>query len=176
MNHGPGYYTADKKDWAPRLSLAYSPKEGSFLEKIMGKGSVLRGGASLVYDNYGNSMAAQFSSAGSPGLATSVQQLVNTNLTSSPRYDGTPATYTKLAPASGGAFPFTPPTITGGFSTFTAVQDDLKAPYEYVLNLNYARPLPKHMMIEAGYAGRFAHRAILTLDYGQPLENFVDTK
>ena len=101
---------------------------------------------------------------------------MNTNLTSSPRYDGTPATYTKLAPASGGAFPFTPPTITGGFSTFTAVQDDLKAPYEYVLNLNYARPLPKHMMIEAGYAGRFAHRAILTLDYGQPLENFVDPK
>ena len=176
VNHGPGYYTPDKKDWAPRLSLAYSPKEGSFLEKIMGKNSVLRGGGALVYDNYGNSMAAQFSTNGSPGLATSVQQQVNTNFTSSPRYDGTPATYTKLSPASGGAFPFTPPTITGGFSTFTAVQDDLKAPYEYLLNLNYARPLPKHMMIEVGYAGRLAHRGILTLDYGQPLENFVDPK
>jgi hypothetical protein len=176
VNHGPGYYPSDKKDWAPRLSLAYSPKGGSFLEKIMGKGSVLRAGGALVYDNYGNAMAAQFSSAGSPGLATSVEQLGNTNFTSSPRYDGTPATYTKLSPASGGAFPFTPPTIIGGFSTFTAVQDNLKAPYEYVLNLNYARPLPRHMALEVGYAGRLAHRAIVTLDYGQPLENFVDPK
>jgi hypothetical protein len=176
VNHGPAYYTTDKKDWAPRLSLAYSPKEGSPLEKIMGKGSVLRAGAALVYDNYGNSMAAQFSSGGSPGLATSVQQLSNTNFTTSPRYDGTPATYTKLSPASGGAFPFTPPTIVGGFSTFTAVQENLKAPYEYLLNLNYARPLPKHMTIEVGYAGRLSHRAILTMDYGQPLENFVDPK
>ena len=40
VNHGPGYYPLDKKDWAPRLSLAYSPKDGSLLEKIMGKGSV----------------------------------------------------------------------------------------------------------------------------------------
>jgi hypothetical protein len=142
----------------------------------MGRGSVLRAGAALVYDNYGNSMAAQFSSSGSPGLATSVQQQVNTNFSTSPRYDGTPVTYTKLSPASGGAFPFTPPTILGGFSTFTAVQDNLKAPYEYLLNLNYARPLPNHMTIEVGYAGRLAHRSILTLDYGQPLENFVDPK
>jgi hypothetical protein len=174
VNHGPGYYPSDKKDWAPRLSLAYSPKDNSLLEKIMGKGSVVRAGGTLVYDNYGNSMAAQFSSNGSPGLATSVEQAANTNFTTSPRYDGTPATYTKLSPASGGAFPFTPPAIVGGFATFTAVQDNLKAPYEYVLNLNYARPLPKHMTIEVGYAGRLAHRGVLTQDYGQPLENFVD--
>jgi hypothetical protein len=45
-----------------------------------------------------------------------------------------------------------------------------------LLNLNYARPLPRHMMVEVGYAGRLAHRGILTLDYGQPLENFVDPK
>jgi hypothetical protein len=32
VNHGPGYYPTDKKDWAPRLSLAYSPKDGSLLE------------------------------------------------------------------------------------------------------------------------------------------------
>jgi hypothetical protein len=32
------------------------------------------------------------------------------------------------------------------------------------------------MTIEIGYAGRLAHRAIVTQDYGQPLENFVDPK
>ena len=176
VNHGPGYYSMDKKDWAPRIGIAFSPKGDTLLEKIMGKGSVLRTGAGIVYDNYGNAMAADFSSKGSPGLATSVQQAANTNFTNSPRYDGSSATLTTLSPAAGGAFPFTPPTIVGGFTTFTAVQPDLKAPYEYILNANYARPLPKHMSLEVGYAGRLAHRALVNQDYGQPLENFVDPK
>jgi hypothetical protein len=175
VNHGAGYYPQDNKDWAPRLSLAYAPS-GGLMEKIMGKGSVIRGGASIVYDNYGNGLAAQFSSGGSPGLATKVQQASNTNFTSSQRYDGTTSTFTNLSAASGGAFPFTPPTIVGGFTSFTAVQSDLKAPYEYLLNLNYARPLPGRMTIEVGYAGRLAHRAILTQDFGQPLQIFTDPK
>lgn len=176
VNHGPGYYPQDNKDWAPRLSFAYSPKDGGLLEKIMGKGSVIRAGGSLVYDNYGNGLAAQFSNGGSPGLATKVQQALNTNYSTAPRYDGTPATYTTLSTATGGAFPYTPPTIIGGFTNFTAVQSDLKAPYAYLLNLNYARPLPKHMTIEVGYAGRLSHRALLTQDFGQPLEAFTDPK
>ena len=83
VNHGKGYYPMDKKDWAPRLALAYTP-EGGLLEKIMGNGSVIRAGASLVYDNYGNGMAAQFSSNGSPGLATSVAQASNTDYSARP--------------------------------------------------------------------------------------------
>jgi hypothetical protein len=176
VNHAPGYYPQDKKDWAPRLAIAYSPVSGSRLEKIMGNGSVLRAGASLVYDNYGNAMGAAFASSGSPGLATAVQQVANTDYSSSPRYDGTPATLTNLATASGGAFPFTPPLLIGGFTSFTNVQSNLKAPYQYILNANYARPLPGHMSVEIGYAGRLAHRAIVRPDYGQPLENFVDPK
>ncbi|HEY2383780.1 MAG TPA: TonB-dependent receptor [Terriglobia bacterium] len=176
VNHGPGYYPQDKKDWAPRLALAYSPTSGSMLEKILGSGSVLRTGASLIYDNYGNAMGAQFSSSGSPGLSTAVQQVANTDYSSSPRYDGTPATLTHLATATGGAFPFTPPLLIGGFTSFTNVQSNLKAPYQYILSANYARPLPGHMSIEVGYAGRLAHRAIVKPDYGQPLENFVDPK
>ena len=174
VNNGPGYYPKDWKDWAPRLGMAYSPKGNTLLEKIMGKGSVIRGGAGIVYDNYGNGMAAAFANGGSPGLATSVAQPVNTNYTSSLRYNG--SAYPPLSAASGGMFPYTPPLITGGFTTFTGVSDDLKAPYEYILNAHYARPLPKHMSLEIGYAGRLAHRALVQQDYGQPLEHFVDPK
>ena len=35
-------------------------------------------------------------------------------------------------------------------------------------------PLPQHMSLEIGYAGRLAHRALVQQDFGQPLENFVD--
>ena len=172
VNHGPGFYPTDYKDWVPRVGIAYSPKDGSWLEKLMSKGSVFRAGAGIVYDNYGNGMAAAFANGGSPGLATSVAQPVNTNYSTALRYNG--SAYPALSAASGGAFPYTPPLISGGFTTFTAVASDLKAPYEYVLNASYARPLPKHMTIEVGYAGRLAHRALVEQDIGQPLEGFVD--
>ncbi len=70
VNHAPGYYPMDKKDFAPRLGIAFSPKGDSLFEKLMGKGSVLRTGAGIVYDNYGNAMAGDFAANGSPGLAT----------------------------------------------------------------------------------------------------------
>ncbi len=50
----------------------------------------------------------------------------------------------------------------------------MKAPYEYVLNANYAKPLPHHMSLEIGYAGRLSHRGILRQDFGQPLSLFKD--
>ncbi len=109
------------------------------LEKIVGKGSVFRAGAGIVYDHYGSAMAASFASAGSPGLASTVAQPVNTNFTTGFRYTGggLPA----LPTVAGGAFPYTPPVIQGGFTTFSGVSSDLKAPYAYVLNATYARPL-----------------------------------
>jgi hypothetical protein len=174
VNNGPGYYPIDKNDWAPRVGVAYSPTSGSWIEKIMGKGSVLRAGAGMVYDNYGNAMAAAFANGGSPGLASSVAQPVNTNFTSGFRYGGD--SFPALVPPGGGAFPYTPPLIAGGFTTLTAVSSDLKAPYEYVINVNYARPIGKGMSLEVGYAGRLAHRALVQEDYGQPMTNFTDSK
>ncbi|HEY4361226.1 MAG TPA: TonB-dependent receptor [Bryobacteraceae bacterium] len=172
VNNAPGYYPLDKKDLAPRIAVAYSPESGSMLEKIMGKGSVLRAGAGLIFDNYGNAMAQGFSTTGSPGLATAVAQPVNTNFTSGFRYTGS-GYPTLVAPASG-AFPFTPPVIQGGFTRFVGVSSDLKAPYEYLLTANYAKPLAKHMSLEVGYAGRLSHRGIVQQDFGQPLMNFKD--
>lgn len=173
-NHGPAYYPTDYLDFAPRLGVAYTPK--GKLEKILGKNSALRASYSMVYDNYGASMASNFSSNGSPGLVSSFTQAVNTNYTTSQRYNGTPATYTTLTPPSGGAFPYTPPLLQSGFTTFDGVSSDLKAPYEHLINATYARPLPRHMSIEVGYAGRLSHRGLVQQDFGQPLSQFVDPK
>ncbi len=172
VNNAPGYYPLDKKNFAPRLAAAYSPTSGSLLEKIMGKGSVLRAGAGIIYDNYGNAMAQSFSSGGSPGLASTVAQPVNTNFTTGFRYSGNG--YPALVPPGGGAFPYTPPVIQGGFTNFNGVSSDLKAPYEYLLTANYAKPLAKHMSLEVGYAGRLSHRGIVQQDFGQPLTNLKD--
>jgi Carboxypeptidase regulatory-like domain len=176
LHNGPGYYPLDKNNFAPRLGVAYSPNfdDGSALQKIVGKGSVIRGGAGVVYDNYGTAMALAFGSGGSPGLASTVAQPVNTNFTTGFRYAGNG--YPALPIVQGGQFPYTPPVIQGGFTDFNAVAGDLKAPYEYTLSANYSRPLPHKLSLELGYAGRLSHKAIVQQDYGQPLTQFKDPK
>jgi hypothetical protein len=173
--HGkPGYYPLDKKDFAPRVSIAWSPASGTLAETILGQGSVIRASAGIIYDHYGAAMMSSFASSGSPGLASTVAQPVNTNFTTGFRYTG--GGLPVLPTVQGGSFPYTPPVIQGGFTSFSAVANDLKAPYEHVMNVSYSRPLPKRLSIEVGYAGRLAHRGIVQQDFGQPLTLFKDTK
>ncbi|MEJ7604780.1 MAG: hypothetical protein WKF37_00555, partial [Bryobacteraceae bacterium] len=51
-NGRDGWYTRDNNNWAPRFAFAYSPQRDGFLSNILGKGSVFRGGAGLVYDRF----------------------------------------------------------------------------------------------------------------------------
>jgi hypothetical protein len=174
VNDGSGYYPTDYHDIAPRLAIAYATPGGTPIEKVLGKGSVLRAGAGKVYDHYGATMAADLASAGSPGLATAQSQLSNSNFTSAPRYTGGSLPTIPSDPFTG--FPYTPAPIVGGFTTYDGVADNLKAPYEYTLSAHYARPLPHKLSLEVGYIGRLGHREIVNEDYGQPLTLFRDSK
>ncbi len=174
VNGKPGWYSTDYKNFSPRFSIAYAPEVDGLLGKALGKGSAFRAGASIAYDRYGNAMATAFASSGSPGLATAVAQPVNTDFTTSFRYNG--AGLPALAVPSSNGFPYTPPVIVGGFTSFTGVSPDLKAPYAYLLNATYSRPLPGKMSLEIGYVGRLSHRGLLLQDFGQPLTGFKDVK
>jgi hypothetical protein len=174
VNHASGYYPTDYHDIAPRISVAYSTKSGTLRERVFGKGSVFRAGAGKIFDYYGAAMATNLASSGSPGLATAQSQLSNTNFTSAPRYTGGSLPAIPSDPFTG--FPYTPAPIVGGFTTFDGVADNLKAPYEYTLSANYARPLPHHLSLEVGYIGRMGHRLLVNEDYGQPLTLFKDPK
>jgi len=71
-----------------------------------------------------------FANTGSPGLAS---QVSNCSIRISPPV---PLRRRRAARASGGAHrrvPFTPPLVVGGFTSFSGVSDNLKAPYEYLL-------------------------------------------
>ncbi|HLJ46180.1 MAG TPA: carboxypeptidase-like regulatory domain-containing protein [Bryobacteraceae bacterium] len=173
-NGKSGWYNRANLNFGPRASIAYAPDDtDNWFKKLLGKGSVIRGGYALLYDQYGADMIFNIDQSGSPGLASTVTQPVNTDFTTSARYGGTlPA----LPAAAPGGFPFTPPTITGGFDEGVGVVSNLKAPYSSVLNLNYTRPLPSKMILEVGYAGRFYRRGLVQQDFDQPLTNFLDTK
>ena len=172
-NNNKGWYGRDKNNFGPRLSFAYAPEKsgGNWWSHILGHGSVLRGGAAMVYDRYGSDLITQFDNNGSPGLASSVTQPSNTNFTTSTRYG---ATLPALPVAPKGGFPYTPATITGGFDEGVGINPNLVAPYSFVLNLNYAKELPGKVTVEVGYAGRLSRKNLLQQDYNQPLTTFKD--
>ena len=173
-NGKPGWYQRNNLDFAPRFSFAYAPDGNDhWWSKFLGKGSVFRGGFALVYDQYGSDMVYNIDQSGSPGLASTVTQPVNTDFTTSSRYNG-PSSLPALPAAPSGGFPFTPATITGGFNEGVGVVSNLKAPYSMVLNANYAKQLPGKMTIELGYAGRLYRRGLLEQDFDQPLTQFRD--
>jgi hypothetical protein len=173
-NGRPGYYKTDLNNFAPRFSVAWAPEGDNLATKILGKGSVLRLGAGMVYDRYGNQMAVTFAGSGSPGLATQVTQLANTNFSNSVRFNGNNLPALPLPPSGG--MPFTPPTIVGGFTSFTGVNPTLVAPYSIPLNLSYTRPIAKGVVVEMGYVGRLSRKGLLRQDYSQPLTNFRDPR
>lgn len=172
LNGKSGYYKRDMNNWAPRLSIAWAPEGDNLLTTILGKGSVIRAGGGIVYDRYGSQMAVTFAQSGSPGLATVVTQPFNTNFSTAVRYNGNNLPALPAAPSGG--MPFTPPTIVGGFNSFSGVNPSLVAPYSMPLNLSYTRPLPKNLVVEIGYIGRLSRKGLARQDYSQPLTNFKD--
>jgi hypothetical protein len=170
-NGKPGWYSLDKNNFAPRLALAYSPEDG-LGAKLLGKGSVVRAGFALMYDHYGSDMIINLDSSGSPGLATSLTQPVNTNFTTATRYINGALPTLPSAPQA--QFPYTPPTVLGGFGAYLSISPNLVAPYSYVMNAAYGRQLPGKMALEVGYLGRLGHKGLLQQDTFQPLTQFKD--
>lgn len=173
-NNGPNWYNRDNNNWAPRLSVAYSPKFDGLLGAIVGNGTVIRAGAAVTFDRYGSNMVTNFASGGSPGLTTRVAQPLNTDFTDSPRL-GIGGLPTLTAPAHTG-FPYTPIDVFGGFTSFSTVDRNLRAPYQYLMNFSIARPVAAKMTLEVGYVGRLNHKSLVRSDYGQPLTRLVDPK
>ena len=171
-NNGPGWYQRDTNNFAPRFSIAYAPVKDGFFGKLFGKGSVIRAGGSMLYDRYGSDMVLNLDQAGSPGLASPVTQPSNTNFTTAPRFPTLPGLDTP-PPAR---FPFTPGTIVGGFGSYSGVFPNLVAPYSFLMNLTYSRPLPGKMVVEVGYVGRLARKSLLKVDVFQPLTQFKDSR
>lgn len=169
-NGKSSWYRRDNNNWSPRIGFAWSPNFDGKKGAAFGKGGVIRGGAALLYDRYGNDMIVEFDRTGSPGLTRNVTQPRNTNFSDSLRYPNFPT----LGAAGSAQFPFTPAAILGGFDSGVGISPDLVAPYSIVMNLNYARPLAGGLILEVGYMGRLMRKNLLQSDYFQPLTRFKD--
>jgi hypothetical protein len=186
-NGKAGLYNWDKTNFAPRLAIAYSPdtKDGLLGALFGGPGkTTIRAGAGVVYDRIGPALLATFDESGSFGLSTALSNAAGVvSPTTAPRITGLHDIPTQgtdgtqlLAPAPVATFPQTfPASGTGSFAVYWGMDQSLKTPYAYTLDLSVGRDLGHGFVLEASYVGRLAHRLLSQVDLAAP-ENIVDPK
>jgi hypothetical protein len=172
---GSPLYPTQKKNFSPRLALAYSPEASSKLGKILlgegGKTSI-RAGFGMFYDIFGMGLIREYDST-APGLATNFQLPANANLAAAPRFTGytnLPSGLLPAAPKFG--FPFTPP--LDGFAITNSIDPAIKQPYTMNLNFSIAREF-RGFVVQGSYVGRLSRRTLAVQDLAQPA-NLRDPK
>jgi hypothetical protein len=177
-NGKPGYYTADKKDFGPRIAIAWAPRPASgIFHDIFGEGkTAIRAGFGIVYDRFGQGIADDFSSSGSFGLSTSLSnpagfespynapRLTDLHTIPTTDLDGNQI-FLSAPPAT---FPQTFP--SGTFYIGSSLDSKLKTPYAYTLDFSVGRELPGGFTLEVSYVGRLGRRLLTQLDVATPLD------
>lgn len=187
-NHGAGYYNADWKNFAPRLSLAYNPPaRDGFLGRLLGdRKTVIRTGAGLVFDHPGteavnfeqNRNSYLFSSQTTTNFGTGDGA---TDLANDPKFTSITAVPGGLTTPQQPTNPFTPFVDDTGNafgestgSTFNyAIDRNLKTPYNIIFTFGIQRELPGKFQLDVSYFGRLGRRLLIQADAGQTL-NFTD--
>jgi hypothetical protein len=179
VNHQPGYWAKQKANFAPRLSVVYAPNTKTSI----------RAGAGMYYDHFGQGIVNSFDQEGSFGLSSAVvSPAYSQSFQEAPRFtgphvipplSGCPDTASKIT------YPFTPISssypgdpslfLNCGLAITWGIDNHLKTPYAYSLDLSVQRELPWGFAVEANYVGRLGHHLLEQLDLAEPV-NLADPK
>jgi len=186
-NNGSGFYDFEKTDFAPRVSIAYTPRfQSGMLQRIFGTGdkTVIRAGFGKVYDRAGMQLINTFDQNAPAGLSATVQNPCClpvtdgaenvpriTNINVIPQLDLSGAQFFPLVPD--GHFPQTPPSF--GQAITWGVDQSLKTPHAYTVDVSIGRELPKRFSLQVSYVGRIARNLLTQRDLRQPID-LVDPK
>jgi hypothetical protein len=169
-NGRPGYWAKQKDNLAPRLSVVYA----------LNSKTSFRAGAGMYFDHFGQGIVNSFDQQGSFGLSNTVVSPAGaTSVETAPRFTG-PHVIPPLAgcpnPASTITYPFTPSTTPGcDFAITWGIDNQLKTPYSYSLDLSVQRELPGGFGLEVNYVGRLGRHLLQQLDLAEPVD-LVDSK
>ena len=183
VNHGPDFYHLSKNNFAPRISVAFSPRPtSSFGKKIFGDSdkTSIRGGFGIVYDRPGFQLLNSFDQFSPGGFGYTLQntccQVGIDDVGDLPR-----VTSLNVIPANlqnGLGTPFLPaaPSFSqqniplNSEANLWAVDDTLKTPRSYAVDFSVARELPAHFTLQLSYIGRFGGNLLTQRDLNQPLD------
>ena len=161
------FYPMQHANLAPRFALAYAVNDRTSL----------RAGFGMVYDHFGQGVVNTFAQFGAYGLQ-GFKQTPNDSLSpdNAPRFSSLntiPSVNGPTTPTV--SYPFTPSTdpFSTGFATAVGLDDHLKTPYSYTLDLSLQRQLPSGFTLEAAYVGRMGRHLLEQTDLAAPAD-FVD--
>jgi hypothetical protein len=167
----PGYWNKQNDNFAPRVAVAYA----------IDSKTVIRAGAGMYYDHFGQGVVNAFNSYGSFGLASQISSALGSLTTeNSPRFVSRttlPTLPSAPVPATQ-TFPYVlAQTLAQGsaFGISWGVDNRIKTPYSEVYNLSIERALPGGFTLEAAYVGRFGRKLMQQLDLATPV-NLADPK
>jgi hypothetical protein len=187
VNNGAGFYHLSKSDFAPRISVAYSPKPNSgWLQTLFGDAgkTSIRAGFGEVYDRAGFQLLNTFDQNAPGGFAYTLQntccqpgiddaadvpRITNINVVPTVNQNNVPF----MTPAPPGAFPQT--LALNAQANLWVVDDTLKTPHSYSFDFSIGRELPHRFALQVSYVGRFGGHLLTQRDLNQPLD-IVDPK
>lgn len=171
-NGKPPMYDADKDNWQPRISVAWSPNFqdgiGAF---IFGKdrSGVLRGGFAMTNDYYGQQLAVSFDANNTLGFLGNYTSPANRfNLTTNParEWDGTGMNiqqFPNVVQPAQLVFPLSQPQDLG-MRIESSIDRGIQAPVHYSTNVTFGRELPGKLYMEASYINRTARNLLARRD------------
>jgi Carboxypeptidase regulatory-like domain/TonB-dependent Receptor Plug Domain len=187
VNHGPGLWNWDHKDFSPRIAVAWAPDTGDgWVSKILGKKDQfsIRGGYSIMYDHFGVPIVNTFDQHGSFGLSTDLGNPAGVvTVAGAPRFtclvpgssgqSCLPAPCPSLngpsclfGPTPSGAFPVTPSNTA--FAINWGLDQTLKTPYAQVFNFSLSRQITSRSSLQVAYVGSVGRRLPMQVDLAMP--------
>ncbi len=171
-NNKEGYYKQDWNNFAPAVSVAWSPnfKDGFLKMLLGGEGkSTVRGGFRMTYDRIGSALAVAFDLNSTLGFSSTKSVAANTFNVSDrlgPLFTGLGQNYRNLPNIT------ISPTLTFPLQTPAdedqrieqSLDDNLTTPYSYSFNLSYGREIWKGITFEASYVGRIGKKLLVSRD------------
>lgn len=167
---GRDLYPFHKKNFAPRLALAYSPMGDSGLSKFFfggpGKTSI-RAGWGMYYDVMGSGLITNYD-ASALGLATALTNpSAALTLSTAPRFTGLNSIPPEILPAAPKAgFPQVAPNL---FAITNSLDDKLLPPYTMNMNLSIGREFKGGWFVQGSYVGRLSRRSLISEDVSMPI-------
>jgi hypothetical protein len=167
----PGFYAWDKNNFAPRVSIAWSPTaEGGFLRTLTGDGAlIVRGGYTKVFDRVGLGLATNFDQGFAFGMSTEISSPFGLAYEENPavRFIDTKTLPPTVPAAPPGGFPQTPPRRAGVITQ--SIDDTMVTPSAHMLSAVVGREFGRTWTMEAGYIGRFGRDLLVRRDLAMPL-------
>lgn len=175
-NHAPGMWAKDKKDFAPRFAIAYSPTRlPGLLGTILGDGMTsIRAGFGIYYDHFGEGIVNTFNANGAYGLSSRVNSPIDLTTDQAPRFASTSTVPTQIIPTVAPETTF--PVMPGNIEALSwSVDNRVKTPYAETMDFSIQRQMANTWTMEASYVGRLGKRLLQNLDLATALD-LVDPK